>query len=63
MPDHPSVLWRKRHVPRVVPRRCVNSILSVLEMVVLGLLAHPESRHLRRVGLVHAHLAQALRLP
>lgn len=29
----------------------------------LWLLTHPESRHLRRVGAVYAHLAQALRLP
>lgn len=95
LPDHPSVLWRKRHFPRVVPRYRVNSILSVLELVALGLgvgivplflaeprrdvlrltepldecetelwlLAHPESRHLRRVGLVYAHLAQALHMP
>ena len=29
----------------------------------LWLLAHPESRHLRRVGAVCAHLAETLRLP
>lgn len=27
------------------------------------LLAHPESRHLRRVSVTHAHLALAIRLP
>lgn len=37
LPDHPSVLWRKRHFPKVVPRYRVNSILSVLELVALGL--------------------------
>ena len=95
LPEHPSVLWRRRHLPKVVPRYRVNSILSVLEMVALGfgvgiaplflgegrqdvvrlagpleecetelwLLAHPESRHLRRVAAVYAHLAQALVLP
>lgn len=95
LPDHPSVTWRKRHFPKVLPRYRVNSILSVLELVALGLgvgivplflvegrkdvvrltepldecetdlwlLTHPESRHLRRVGAVYAHLAQALKLP
>lgn len=29
----------------------------------LWLLTHPESRHLRRVGAVYSHLAQAIRLP
>lgn len=37
LPEHPSVLWRKRHLPKVVPRYRVNSILSVLELVALGL--------------------------
>ncbi len=37
LPDHPSVMWRKRHLPRAVPRYRVNSILSVLELVSLGL--------------------------
>ncbi len=95
LPEHPSVVWRKRHLPRAVPRYRVNSILSVLELVSLGLgvgilplflaeedkalsrltepleecettlwlLTHPESRHLRRVGAVYTHLAEALRLP
>lgn len=95
LPDHPSVTWRKRHFPKVLPRYRVNSILSVLELVALGLgvgivplflvegrkdvvrltepldecetdlwlLTHPESRHLRRVGAVYTHLAQALKLP
>jgi DNA-binding transcriptional LysR family regulator len=95
LPDHPSVVWRKRHYPKAVPRYKVNSILSVLELVALGLgvgiaplflaegrsdvvrasepldecetelwlLTHPESRHLRRVGAVYGHLAQAMKLP
>lgn len=37
LPEHPSVLWRKRHYPKVAPRYRVNSILSVLELVALGL--------------------------
>jgi DNA-binding transcriptional LysR family regulator len=36
LPEHPSVVWRKRHLPRVVPRYRVSSILSVLELVALG---------------------------
>jgi DNA-binding transcriptional LysR family regulator len=95
LPDHPSVTWRKRHFPKVLPRYRVNSILSVLELVALGLgvgivplflvegrkdvvrltepldecetdlwlLTHPESRHLRQVGVHRAHPAQALKLP
>jgi DNA-binding transcriptional LysR family regulator len=95
LPEHPSVVWRKRQHPKVTPRYRVNSILSVLELVALGLgvgivplflaegrsdvirltealdecetelwlLTHPESRHLRRVGAVYSHLAQAMNLP
>lgn len=95
LPEHPSVVWRKRHHPKVVPRYRVNSILSVVELVALGLgvgivpvflgdarrdlrrltepldeadtalwlLTHPESRHLRRVGAVYAHLAETVSLP
>lgn len=37
LPDHPSVLWRKRHHPKAQPRYRVNSIHSVLELVALGL--------------------------
>jgi DNA-binding transcriptional LysR family regulator len=37
LPEHPSVLWRKRHLPKLQPRYRVNSILSVLELVGLGL--------------------------
>lgn len=95
LPEHPSVVWRKRHFPKVLPRYRVHSILTVLELAALGLgvgivplflaegrgdvvrlteplddcetelwlLTHPESRHLRRVGTVFTHLAQALKLP
>jgi DNA-binding transcriptional LysR family regulator len=37
LPEHPSVVWRKRHFPKVTPHYRVNSILSVLELVALGL--------------------------
>lgn len=37
LPEHPSVVWRKRHFPKAQPRYRVNSILSVLELVALGL--------------------------
>ncbi len=95
LPEHPSVVWRKRHFPKAAPRYRVSSILSVLELVALGLgvgivplflaegrsdvvrltealaecetelwlLTHPESRHLRRVGAVYAHLAEAMKMP
>jgi DNA-binding transcriptional LysR family regulator len=94
LPEHPSVIWRKRHFPRVVPRYRVNSILSVLELVALGmgvgvlpiflaerrsdvlrlteplaecetdlwLLTHLEARHLRRIAVTYAHLAEYLEL-
>ncbi|WP_428421108.1 LysR family transcriptional regulator [Methylibium sp.] len=37
LPEHPSVVWRKRHFPKAVPSLRVNSILTVLELVALGL--------------------------
>lgn len=37
LPEHPSVVWRKRHFPKVVPTYRVNSILTVMELVSLGL--------------------------
>jgi DNA-binding transcriptional LysR family regulator len=37
LPEHPSVVWRKRHFPKVAPRYRVGSILSVMELVALGL--------------------------
>ncbi|MBB5019313.1 DNA-binding transcriptional LysR family regulator [Chitinivorax tropicus] len=35
--EHPSVIWRKRHYPKVTPRYRVSSIVSVLEMIREGL--------------------------
>jgi DNA-binding transcriptional LysR family regulator len=37
LPEHPAVLWRKRHFPGVLPRYRVNSILTVMELVAVGL--------------------------
>ncbi len=37
LPDHPSVLWRRRHFPKVVPRYRVNSIMTVAQFVALDL--------------------------
>ncbi len=37
LPEHPSVIWRKKNHPKVTPQLRVNSILSVAEMVALGL--------------------------
>jgi DNA-binding transcriptional LysR family regulator len=37
LPEHPSVVWRKRHFPKAMPRYRVNSIQSVLELVARGL--------------------------
>jgi DNA-binding transcriptional LysR family regulator len=37
LPEHPSVLWRRKHHPKVTPQYRVNSILSVAELVSLGL--------------------------
>ena len=94
LPDHPSVRWRRRHLPQVAPRIHVNSVQSVLEGVLSGagigivplfmtrgrtdlvalgpplddaetqlwLLTHPESRHLRRIATVAAHLVDAIKL-
>lgn len=94
LPDHPSVVWRKKHLPKVVPMYRVHSVLTVLAFVARGLgvgvlplfltdgradlvqltdileecetdlwlLAHPESRHSRRVATVYAHLAENIRL-
>jgi DNA-binding transcriptional LysR family regulator len=94
LPEHPSVQWRRKHHPQVVPRVLVNSIQAVFEGIVVGagigivplflaasridlvaltepleecetslwLLTHPESRHLRRIATVAAHLAGAIAL-
>lgn len=37
LPEHPSVVWRQRHLPRLQPRYRVASIQSVAELVALGL--------------------------
>ena len=37
LPEHPSVIWRKGHFPKLAPQYRVNSILSVMELVALGL--------------------------
>ena len=37
LPEHPSVLWRRRHFPKVAPRYRVNSILTVAEFVAMDL--------------------------
>ena len=37
LPEHPSVVWRKKHFPRVSPRYRVSSILTVAEMVAQGM--------------------------
>ncbi len=48
LPEHPSVVWRKKHLPKVTPRYRVNSILTVAELVALGM----------GVGLLPVFLAQ-----
>ena len=90
LPDHPSVRWRRKHLPKVAPRLQLHSVLAVMEAVAAGLavgivplflasayaevaaltealdecdtdlwlLAHPESRHLRRIAVVAKELAQ-----
>jgi DNA-binding transcriptional LysR family regulator len=94
LPDHPSVTWRRKHHPKIMPTYQVDSILSAAEGVSLGLgvallplflacsradlrqisaeitecttelwlLAHPESRHLRRISTVLQHLAEHIQL-
>jgi DNA-binding transcriptional LysR family regulator len=37
LPEHPSVIWRRRQFPKATPRYRVNSILTVMELVALGL--------------------------
>jgi DNA-binding transcriptional LysR family regulator len=57
LPEHPSVVWRKRHYPKAVPKLRVNSIITAAELVSLGLgvgilplfLAEPRS-DLRRLS-------------
>jgi DNA-binding transcriptional LysR family regulator len=37
LPEHPSVLWRKRHFPKATPGYRVTSILTVMQLVAQGL--------------------------
>jgi DNA-binding transcriptional LysR family regulator len=36
LPDHPSVAWRRRHYPKVVPRWRIDSIVMAQELVARG---------------------------
>lgn len=59
LPEHPSVVWRKKHFPKVMPTYRVNSILTVAELVqkdfgvgVIPLFlaeAHPQLRRISEV--------------
>jgi DNA-binding transcriptional LysR family regulator len=94
MPDHPSVRWRRKNLPRVRPRHLVDTISGIVDAVRAGLgvgalpaflleresdlvplvpqlegcsselwlLAHPESRHLRRIAATYRHFAESLQL-
>jgi DNA-binding transcriptional LysR family regulator len=89
MPEHPSVVWRKKRFPSLEPFYRVSSIMAVMDLIADGLgvgvvpvflahrqakliqmtdelpecetelwlLTHTESRHLRRINTVFAHLA------
>ena len=37
LPEHPSVVWRRKHFPKVAPAYRVTSILTVMELVALDL--------------------------
>jgi len=37
LPEHPSVQWRKRHLPKVLPTYRVTSILTVMELVSMNM--------------------------
>jgi DNA-binding transcriptional LysR family regulator len=95
MPEHPSVRWRHKALPRVTPRHLVDGIVAVVDAIKAGLgagvvplfmlaaepqllalgeplagcaselwlLAHPESRHLRRIATVYQHFAEQIGLP
>ena len=95
MPEHPSVRWRRKNLPKLAPRHLVDGIVGVVDAIKSGLgvgvvplfmlagepqlkaltpalegcestlwlLAHPESRHLRRIAAVYQHLGDAIRLP
>jgi DNA-binding transcriptional LysR family regulator len=94
LPEHPSVLWRRKQLPKVTPRHHADGIVAVMDAIKAGLgvgivpvfmlagepalvplgdtladcesdlwlLAHPESRHLRRIAVVYDHFAASVRL-
>lgn len=94
MPEHPTVRWRRKQLPKLVPRHLVDGISAVVDavrsglgvgalplfmlehepdLVALGeplegcrselwLLAHPESRHLRRIAAAYQHFGETIRL-
>jgi DNA-binding transcriptional LysR family regulator len=94
LPEHPSVRWRRKAFPRVVPRHLLDSISGIVDAVRAGLgvgviprfmldgerdlvplgpplegcqselwlLAHPESRHLRRIAATYQHFSDEIRL-
>ncbi|WP_157266032.1 LysR family transcriptional regulator [Azohydromonas aeria] len=37
LPEHPTVVWRRKRLPKLVTTYRVNSILTVMELVALGL--------------------------
>ena len=51
LPDHPSVRWRKKRYPKAQPIYRVNSLLTVMELVALGM----------GVGVLPIFLAQSRR--
>jgi DNA-binding transcriptional LysR family regulator len=95
MPEHPTVRWRRKTLPKTTPRHLMDGIVSVVDGIRAGagvgvvplfmldtepqlialsdplegcesqlwLLAHPESRHLRRIAAVYQHFAETIRLP
>lgn len=95
MPEHPSVRWRRKQLPKVAPRHLLDGISAVVDAIRAGLgvgvvplfmlarepdllalsdplagceselwlLAHPESRHLRRIAAAYQHLGQSIALP
>jgi DNA-binding transcriptional LysR family regulator len=94
LPEHPSVRWRNRHLPKLRPTYLLDGITAVADAIAAGLgvgivpgfilkrdarlmaltpeldgcesqlwlLAHPESRHLRRIAAVYQALAEGIRL-
>jgi DNA-binding transcriptional LysR family regulator len=95
MPEHPTVRWRRKNLPKLAPSLLVDGIVGVVDALKAGLgigivplfmleherelvplskpldgcesqlwlLAHPESRHLRRIAAVYQHLAGNVHLP